>query len=560
MSQRAGIFAGAAMACSSGLTGGLGNVTLPMLLWSLDKLLDAGWVRGLLGAALAGFLYSLGASAVVSMPFCYLWGLGWFWLVRGRFSVRFLVLYSVMIACSIPVHLQELWAMLLQAPLSHRNQWTPLMDCGVFGWAKPLGTAISLLFENFTPVTAFAFLGLAVSRFKPGRFGRVWAMLALTVAAAGLAPWIKGCMGESAGVLKGVHLHRFHLIYPLAAALCGGVGIELLGARKWPFPTAMALILAPLIYVKSKSIPDYLLYGGYTALFKSPLIAELAQKKDPSDPFRVTTFTHRLLPGFAHAYGLETVDGYINLYPRSYMKFWSKVIEPVMTRETWLKDYFGGWGSQIYLYLRSVYEWPDGVLFADHYRLPLLSLANAKFVISRHPLEDPNFKLLTPQRPWYKIHPKTLIKMRLSEEFTGKTYLFIYENRSVLPRAFLVPAVRTYPSADELWSGMAKASVEDFKKAVFVEASAWPGKPLAAGFRKGRIERALHGADRVSLSVDMDGPGIMVVSNNHNPYWKCRVDGAERPIFPAYGTFWGVALRKGDKAVEFSYEPPYRLF
>ncbi|MBI5625538.1 MAG: hypothetical protein HY924_17300 [Elusimicrobia bacterium] len=560
LSRRPAVFAGTAMACYSGLTGGLGNVTLPLLLWCFEKLLDAGWTRGLLGAALLGFLYSLGASAVVSMPFTFTWGFVWFALVRGRMSGRLLALYAVLMAFSVPVHLQELWAMLLQAPLTQRSQWVPELACSAGGLLKALYQGLRLLAEFATPVTAVGLVGLAAARFKPGRFGGVWAIFLFTVLATGLGPWFKSCLGESAGVLKGVHFHRFFLIFPLAAALIGGVGMELLGPRKRVFPLAMAVLLLPLLYSKAKTVPDYFKYGGYTALFKSPVIEDIARRKDAAAPFRVATFTHRLLPGFAHAYGLETVDGYVNLYSRRYFTYWSKVIEPVIEREPYLKEYFGKWGSQVYLYLHSVYDWPDGVRFADHYRLPLLSLANARFIISRHPLEDPAFKLLTPQEPWYKMHPKKLIKMRVKEELSGKSYLFVYENTSVLPRAFLVPGVRSYPDSAGLWSAMAKASVKDFEREVLVEASEWPAGPWTKSYAKGRIVRGLHGADRVAVSVELDGPGVLVVSNNFNPYWRCRVDGKERPVFPAYGTFWGLVVGKGDREVVFSYEPPYRLF
>ena len=77
----------------------------------------------------------------------------------------------------------------------------------------------------------------------------------------------------------------------------------------------------------------------------------------------------------------------------------------------------------------------------------------------------------------------------------------------------------------------------------------------------GEITVKHYSPDKIVLSVNLDGPMILVVSNNYSPYWKCRVDGKEKEIFPAYHTFWGVLLEGGGtKEVVFEYCPPYRIF
>ena len=551
-SPRAAVLAAFAGA-SVPFTGGIGNSVFPFVLWAFDRLLDRDWRTGLAGALGLGLFFSLFASAVVTMPFCFLWTLAWLGLVRKKLNGRALALGAVFVAAAAAPHLRQLWAMWANAPFSHRAGWGPVWECTAPALGRALLQGLNWGWSVGAVGVCVAALGLAQSRFRPGRFSGALAMFALTVLAAGLGEWLKTCAGLSTGPLAGLHLHRFYLILPLAGALAGAAGLGLAGNRRWVFALAMAAMFARSAHSKSKTLWEYFFQGGYAANFQSPVLEDLARRKAAEPPFRVATFTHGLVPGYALAYGLESVDGYVGMYSGRYFNFWREVIGPVIQREPYLEDYFGRWGSQLYLFLHSVDDWPQGVRFADHYRLPLLSLANAKYVISRHPLEDPNFKLRTPQKPWRAHTRNERAWLRIKENFTGKTYFYLYENAAALPRAFLVPTVKTWPDQAALWKAMSGAALEDLKKTVFVEEAFWKENP-APGFRKGRADLSAIESDRLELSVELDGPGVLVVSNSFNRFWTCRVDGAERRIFPAYGAFWGVALDRGDRKVEFSYD------
>ncbi|MBI5625534.1 MAG: hypothetical protein HY924_17280 [Elusimicrobia bacterium] len=558
-SAPAGILAGFAVACGTPFTGGIGNSVFPFVLWAFDKLLDEDRGRGLLGAALLGLFFSVFASAVVSMPFCFAWALLWLGLVRKRLSLRAWVLGAVMGIFASAPHLQEVWSMAVHAKGSHRAGWGALLTCSSPDFLKGLGQGFAWAWGYCGVSVTVAVLGLLACRLRVKGFAWVYGLLLFTIAAAGTGEWFKTCAGLASGTLGGLRMHRFFLILPLAAGLAGAAGLELLAGRRWIFLLATAVLFGQSAYSKKKVLWEFAFQGGYTANFESPVLRELAAKRRPQDPFRVVTFTHGLLPGYAAAYGLESLDGYINLYPRAYFRFWGKVIEPVIKREPYLEEYFGKWGGQVYLFLRSVDDWPGGVVFSQHYRLPLLSLANMRYVISKHPLEDPAFKLLTPQKPWKDMSRREHVWTRVKENFTGKTYLFIYENTAAFPRAFLAPRLRELPDEDSLWDALAAASPAELKDAVYVERSRSPGKLPGRPFSRGRVELDLYRTDELLLSVEADGPGFLVVSNSLDSCWVCRVDGKERPLFPAYGAFWGVVLEKGDRKVEFNYAPPYRL-
>ncbi|MBI4678136.1 MAG: hypothetical protein HY748_11190 [Elusimicrobia bacterium] len=559
-SARAGILAGFAVAYFNAFTGGIGNSIFPFALWAFERLLDAGWRRGILGAALLGLFFSMFSSAVACLPFCFAWAFLWFSVVRRRFSARFLALCATLGLFAVGMHLQEMIAMWLNAQFSHRAQWGTVWACSAADLGRALAQGLRWTWSNCNVPAAVGLLGLAASRFRPGRFAGVFALFLFTVVASGTGEWVKTCLGLASGTLSGLHLHRFFLILPLAGGLVGAAGIELLPGRRWVFPLAMALLFGQTLQSKSKALWEYFFQGGYTSNYRSPVLSALARQRSSSEPFRVATFTHGLLPGYATSYGLESVDGYVNNYPRAYFNLWRKVIEPVMRREPYLEDYFGRWGNEIYLFLHSVDDWPAGIRFTDHYRLHLLSLANTRYIISRHPLEDPSLRLLAPQPSWRSMPRKERIWLRIKELFTGKRYFFIYENTSAFPRAFLVRGVKTLPDEEALWAAMADATLDDLKEAVYVEASRWRSGTLSRAYRKGRVAISGYRTDRLDLEVFLDGPAVLVVSNSLNPYWRCLVDGKERAIVPAYGAFWGVVMGPGDRNVTFSYSPPYRLF
>ena len=69
-----------------------------------------------------------------------------------------------------------------------------------------------------------------------------------------------------------------------------------------------------------------------------------------------------------------------------------------------------------------------------------------------------------------------------------------------------------------------------------------------------------YSPDRIILSVNLDKPGVLVVSNSYNPYWICKVNGVKKDIFPACHTFMGIFLEESENSIELEYCPPYRTF
>lgn len=59
----------------------------------------------------------------------------------------------------------------------------------------------------------------------------------------------------------------------------------------------------------------------------------------------------------------------------------------------------------------------------------------------------------------------------------------------------------------------------------------------------------------VELAVDLDGSGLLVLSDAWYPGWEIRVDGHPRPQLRVAGFFRGVEVKGGDKKVLMTYRP-----
>ncbi len=141
------------------------------------------------------------------------------------------------------------------------------------------------------------------------------------------------------------------------------------------------------------------------------------------------------------------------------------------------------------------------------------------------------------------------------QEFVGKR-LEIDENRSVLPRAFIVHGAEILPSQQ---AALERLLAGDFdpSRTVILEEEPSPGLDLAVP-----LQPDLHGAeiaayapDRVVINADLKADGFLVLSDTYYPGWEALVDGQETKIYQADYLFRAVPLKQGTHVVEFRYRP-----
>lgn len=524
---------------------------LPFMIWALEKASEKPGASAWGLAFILGLLSGACSSVASSLPFCLAAGALWFAFARSLRSLRFWGLFLLFCCASTLPHLQTAWALMLNAGSSHRAAWTPVGSA-----PDRLGRILESALGLGLPLA----VGLAGFAFKKGRDARLWILLGCVlalVAGAEALEALKAHAHGSLGFLRGYNAGRLSKCATVFAALFAARGFDFLPARRWVFFAAAGVLFAASVKAKAARIPDWIFQGGYTANYASPVLRELGARRE--EPFRVATFTHALHPAYANLYGLESVDGYPNLYPRAYQSFWAKVIEPMAAHAPGFRENRAEWGNRIYLFFDDAERFPEGIPFSRFYRLNLLSLANAKYLISRVPLLDPALEPIHVPPPWPGSDRRARLGLRLRENFSGKTHLYVYENKSVLPRAFLAGGARFFPDERRLLEELAAAEGRKIRDAVFLD-QAFRGAVGLGPFSTGKASIEQYRSDGLAVRVETDGPALLVVTNNFSPYWTCSAEGAARAIMPAYGVFWALRLEAGDKKVACRYAPPYRAF
>jgi len=567
----------------------LGIAGFPLLLWGMEKIYEREEKRKYLYIIILGSLFSLSSSISLTLPFTIPLALLWFIFVRRKYSFKFLIFFVVFCFSIAIWQIPTILALLKNAPLSHRAFWSTLSSGGIdYSWRGFFGAIERHLMINrsgLIPISLAA-IGIYFSRTKDRKFVIILLLLIVCAVIGPLSKPSSPYIEKIFPFLHGFQPDRFYLLAPFFWAIVGAYGLHFIPDNlilikksvtgegksngKWKLQNIVGIILICLLIVNSfitkiHHASEWSTGGNYFSNYQNKDLEKLASIADDS-PFRVATIAYYLHPAYANAYGLEAVDGYVVLYPKTYQDFWGKVIEPLTLQNKALYHYFHDWGSRVYLFEDDNFSDLKEIAFSEYYNLNLLSLANTKYIISTIPLVNENLILLECDVPLDRVLFSEIseIERRLylsKENFKGRQ-LYIYENKNCLPRFFLVNKAKVFENSNQLLDDLSEADVEYLKNNLLIE------KEFSQNLvdynlenNSGKITVIRYSPDKIVLSVDLDGPMILAVSNNYSLYWKCKVDGKETEIFPAYHTFWGVLLEgDGTKEVMFEYCPPYRIF
>ena len=132
----------------------------------------------------------------------------------------------------------------------------------------------------------------------------------------------------------------------------------------------------------------------------------------------------------------------------------------------------------------------------------------------------------------------------------------VFENKSVLPRVFAVPAegIEVLPDVNTQLARLKDAS---FNPELSVIVSRQPGLPdsQSGAPLTGTTEIVSSGINDVAVHAEVSKPSILVLSQTYYPGWKALVDGKDAEVFDADLLLTGVALPAGAHDVRFVFDP-----
>ncbi len=241
-----------------------------------------------------------------------------------------------------------------------------------------------------------------------------------------------------------------------------------------------------------------------------------------------------LKPGHLLYYGFETSDSLFSNQIHLVRQFWGMVLnEP-------------GFRPSMSLYVVAPEE-AGGIHLEERLRLPLLSLMNTKYFVSREPIVSRSSRIVPVHTPG--ASPAAGVVAAIRRNFTGGDFS-IYRNLDAFDRVFLVAGVRGFADERALLDALGAASTAELRESVFVverDAARLRGLEHDA---EARVTLDRYAGSVLEMSVRTRAPVALVISNAFGPWWRCGSGAGALETFAAYHAWLGVRLDAGEHRVE----------
>jgi hypothetical protein len=551
---------------------GLAPCGVPFLIWAHWRWADRR------PAMLAAIMFACGALlALATMQFIAIQALVCTGLLLGaltpvrRWWTLLLPLFALGLGYTV-MELPNVIAVLADWPAAHRLQ-NPTI---------PTESRLKSILSGLTQMGTFQFVPI---------FTIVFAFLFVTRQAipAGLAAVVGICIVilfidvivsavfPDLSTLANFSFIRIIFMMPFLLLLVAGIALSrIFQAAPYSLPASLLRRAVPVMlaigitttavgqdtWIKFNNLRYYSHGSNYATLYDQPPLRKVAALSDDRNPFRVATVnikdvTHLNRPSFAWAYGLETVDGYVNVYPRRYQELWVEVIRPSADKTPFDFEKMRDWGNRVYLTAPG----PDcsSVLLGASTNLELLSLLNVRFIVSPCPLQDSNLRLFAanlegPGQAWHKWSNKDKLMSIFRGDYPSKK-LYVYENAAALPRYFLAGNVRIFDTPAEALAALGKADRQTLLSTAMIarEDIRDASLPQENARQAGTVQIISVDRGEIRLDVTAKRKSVLIAANSFNPRWTATVNGRERPLFRADHAFQGVVVESGRSEVVLRY-------
>ncbi len=318
--------------------------------------------------------------------------------------------------------------------------------------------------------------------------------------------------------------------------------IYIVGIRNLVFPGVILITTSAVLFVSKKIKYDNLGIGivfilmvfeifrfgwKYTSfspkefLYPETPVIEFLRNQNP--PFRVSLGDS--IPVNLHMpYGLETLGGYETMRPEKASRFIA-----ALNNNSKNASPAGRYG------------------IIDNDTSPLLSLANTRYYMALKKDEK--------GRPSPKgDKPARFLSERFKQVFEDKSVV-IYEAVDALPRAYMVYEWQIAHDLDALDILLS----QNFKMDKEVVLEKYPSVQIDKD-TSNEVKIIKYEAQKNTVLINTNSPGILVVSNTNFPGWHAKLDGKRVGILNANYVFQGVEIPKGSHILTLTYFPEWFRF
>lgn len=140
---------------------------------------------------------------------------------------------------------------------------------------------------------------------------------------------------------------------------------------------------------------------------------------------------------------------------------------------------------------------------------------------------------------------------KFEDVFTGSSGVKVFRVPEAMPRAWMVHRVESVAGFDQLNPRLADPGLDFHNTAVTIGPA--PALETCQGPDSVKILR--KGPDRVTVAVDAQCRGLLVVGDGYFPGWRVKIDGQPGTVLPVYGMLRGVVVTGGKHTVDMIYRP-----
>lgn len=289
-------------------------------------------------------------------------------------------------------------------------------------------------------------------------------------------------------------------------------------SRTAPVYAVLAVILCELLFARLYAI-DKIIDAGDA--FVVPKFVQFIKRDRQHEFDRVFATGELLMGNQASLYGVQDIRGLSATTDERYYQF--------------MRDLVLGGKVDLHPYTTTSKEYAPAAR-------PFLDLLGVKYLI----FDD------------CKEHPAVAATVVYTQ-----MCMQIHKNHTALDRAFVVHSYRTFENESHVLEAMRTQKIDYVSTALLTNASlagivAMQGEPgVAEGAAFERPQIVSYTSSEVTVMVDMQTGGILVLSDLAFPGWNVYVDGQKQELLVVDYILRGVALRPGKHHVSFQYEPGF---